>query len=183
MYLNALSLHACSSTTCSPASETPPPPLHGNSMCSTEFQKDVTWFCHFLPLTNGIFIVHADNRTPAHIYANSCSTGCGVVNSLSPCQLNSLPPSSRISSQLIQHLVFPPQKALSRTPLFNQQLPTSFSVSLHSPTVVVVYVSPILLLPLFLSYQQNLDSCTLYYKNVLSIFVPLGYSNQYFLGY
>ena len=52
-------------------------PPHGSIKLSTEFQKDLAWFHHFLPLTNGIFIIHEDNRTPVHIYVDSCSTGCG----------------------------------------------------------------------------------------------------------
>jgi hypothetical protein len=48
---------------------------------STEFRKDIAWFKHFLPATNGVFIIHEDTRPAVHVYVDSCMSGCGGCTS------------------------------------------------------------------------------------------------------
>jgi hypothetical protein len=44
---------------------------------SDEFRKDIRWFQHYLSSTNGIFIIHQDDRPAVHVYVDSCLTGLG----------------------------------------------------------------------------------------------------------
>ena len=42
---------------------------------SSKFMKDVQWFATYLPITNGVYIMHDDNRVPLQVYVDACSTG------------------------------------------------------------------------------------------------------------
>ena len=44
-----------------------------------EFRKDIQWFLAYLPHTNGVFIIHADDRVPIQLYIDMCAMGCGII--------------------------------------------------------------------------------------------------------
>ena len=33
----------------------------------------------YLPCTNGIYLIHQDNRVPVEVFMDDCTTGCGAV--------------------------------------------------------------------------------------------------------
>ena len=49
----------------------------GSVQLPEDFKKDIKWFQLYLPSTNGVFIMHQDNRPVTHVYVDSCITGCG----------------------------------------------------------------------------------------------------------
>ena len=54
-------------------------PEQGSFTISSEFRKDLAWFDHFIPTTNGMFLIHKDDRHPLHLYIDACMTGCGAI--------------------------------------------------------------------------------------------------------
>ena len=53
--------------------------LTGYIKLSTEFKKDLYWYQVYLPCTNGIYIIHQDNRTPLKTFVDACTIGCSVI--------------------------------------------------------------------------------------------------------
>ena len=48
-------------------------------MLSPDLHKDLNWFyAHFL-YTNGVFIIHEDDRSPITLYVDACSMGSFFV--------------------------------------------------------------------------------------------------------
>ena len=43
---------------------------------SAGFCKDLAWFHHFLPHTNGVFLIHEDDRQPGPLFVYACTSGC-----------------------------------------------------------------------------------------------------------
>ena len=48
-----------------------------------DFKKDVAWFQTFLPVTDDVFLVHEDGRTPIPLYMDACESGCGDLTTSS----------------------------------------------------------------------------------------------------
>ena len=43
------------------------------------FKKDVAWFNKFLPATDGVFMIHEDDRVPVQLFVDACASGCGAI--------------------------------------------------------------------------------------------------------
>ena len=55
-------------------------PEQGFTHLSTEFKKDLAWFEGFLRHTDGVFIIHEDNRDPICLFVDTCTSGCRAVS-------------------------------------------------------------------------------------------------------
>ena len=54
-------------------------PVRGSFSLSPEFHKDVAWFRSYLPTSDGVVMIHRDDRTPKNLYVRSCQFGCGAI--------------------------------------------------------------------------------------------------------
>ena len=54
-------------------------PQMENTALSPEFKGDLHWFAEYLPSTNGVYILHANDRNTVHVFIDACSMGAGVV--------------------------------------------------------------------------------------------------------
>jgi hypothetical protein len=54
-------------------------PPTGSINLTLQFKKDLAWFAHFLPSTNGIFIIQPEAPPQHHIYVDSCLSGAGAL--------------------------------------------------------------------------------------------------------
>ena len=45
-----------------------------------DFKIDLAWFREFLPQTDGVFIIHKENRVPVCLHVDSCTSGCGALS-------------------------------------------------------------------------------------------------------
>ena len=61
------------------------PPVHLftnrmlDTLLSTEFQKDVTWFQSFFPRIDCVFLIHEDTRVPIPLFVDACTSICRAV--------------------------------------------------------------------------------------------------------
>jgi hypothetical protein len=54
------------------------PPV-GSTSLNEEFRKDLRWFSAYVSSTNGVFMIHEDQRAPVNIYVDSCNSGGGGI--------------------------------------------------------------------------------------------------------
>ena len=50
-------------------------PEQGSFTLSSEFCKDLAWFDRFLPTTDGMFLIHQNDRHLVHLYIDACMSG------------------------------------------------------------------------------------------------------------
>jgi hypothetical protein len=54
-------------------------PVHGRIILDDDFKKDLQWFVHFMPSTNGVYLLDQTWREPVSVVVDSCLTGAGAA--------------------------------------------------------------------------------------------------------
>ena len=54
-------------------------PHAGYIELNSKFKKDLHWFEVYLPHTNGIYLIHQDNRVQVEVFVDACTTCCSAI--------------------------------------------------------------------------------------------------------